>query len=60
MPILLVSTAKSAPSSVIETAKGFINTLQIDTEDLDMSAFIYSMLFGRFEMFFHANEVNLI
>ena len=60
MPILLVASAKSAPSSVVETAKSYLNTLQLDTEDLDMSAFIYSMIFGKFEMFFHAGEGNLI
>ena len=60
LPVLLIASAKSASTLVADQAKSFINTLQLDTEDLDMSAFIYSMIFGRFEMFFHAGEGNLI
>ena len=60
LPVLLIASAKSASTLVADQAKSFINTLQLDTEDLDMSAFIYSMIFGRFEMFFHAGEGSLI
>ena len=60
IPLLVVASAKSAPSAVVDVAKSYLNTLQLDTEDLDMSAFLYSMIFGKFDMFFHQGEGNLI
>ena len=60
LPIVLIGSADGASAPSKDTAAPLIKTVLIDHEDLDMSAFIYQMIFGNFNMFFNTGEQGLI
>ena len=47
-------------SNTRDTALELLRSTTLDTEDRDLSAFIYNMILGNFGMFFNDSEVNYI
>ena len=60
LPIILVSSSENSSAIGKTVAVPLIKSLQLDSEDLDMSAFIYQMIFGNFTMFFHQGEEAMV
>ena len=47
-------------SNTRDTALELLRSTTLDTEDRDLSAFIYNMILGNFGMFFNDSEVDYI
>ena len=60
LPILLVASAEGASAVAKKVAVPLMKTLVLDFDDLDLSAFIYQMVLGNFNMFFNNADQNLI
>lgn len=56
LPILLIASSDGASSVAKSVAQPLMKTLVLDYEDLDLSAFIYQMVLGNFNMFFNSAD----
>ena len=59
LPIILLASGCGSEIGK-NIASPLLKSLQLDTEDLDLSAFIYQMIFGNYQMFFRPEEENMV
>jgi len=60
LPVLLIASADANSSTGANIAVPMMKALVLDTEDLDLAAFIYQMIFGNFNMFFTEDDPDFI
>ena len=54
IPLLLVASAdKSGSSANKEDAQAYLNSLKLDTDDMELSGLCYDLVFGEFDVYFH-------
>ena len=60
LPILLIGAADPSTATGCNFAVPMLRTIVLDFEDLDLSTFIYQMIFGNFSMFFAEENPDYI